>query len=92
MKTTENAVLLKNSIWKVVDIDHHVVLIDAAFQQRINLNDSATVIWRLIDGVRSCGEIHELLVDAYGSDEVNAEDIFGVFDYLTANQLALEVL
>ena len=92
MSLVETSVLLKNSIWKVIEVERGLVLIDGSFRQRIDLNDTAAVIWRLIDGARSCRDIYDLLADAYGRDVVTKGDVFDVFNYLIDHHLVMEIL
>ena len=62
--------------WRGEDLEGEFMLYSEAQTRAVYLNESAALVWRLIDGTRPVDEIVGLLVEAYGvSPQRMREDV-----------------
>ena len=94
MKQTINdqTVLLHNPRWRRVSVDTDLVLFDEIERHSRHLNETAALIWRLLDGQRSVGEVIELLQAAYPDNPDLALDVRASCQALMDDYLVFQVL
>lgn len=66
-------------------LEGEIVLYGAGSAKAFYLNESAALVWQLIDGQRTVGEIRELLTDAYPEVDTLAQDIDTTLEALQAH-------
>lgn len=64
------------------DFGGDVVIVDTQTLACLNLNETAGLIWHLIDGLNTCQDIINRIADAFDVDEEEAEKDF--FQYAQA--------
>lgn len=88
----DQTVLLHNPRWRTISVDTDLVLFDEIERQSRHLNETAALIWRLIDGQRSVGEVVDLLQDAYPDNPGLALDVRASCQALMDDYLVFQVL
>ncbi len=58
------------------DFDGEVVIVDTQTLACLNLNEAASLIWRLIDGSNTCHDIIQQITGAFEVSEVEAQRDF----------------
>lgn len=61
------------------DFDGEVVIVDTQTLACLNLNETASLIWRLIDGSNTCQDIIRQVADTFDVNEAEAEEDFFVY-------------
>jgi hypothetical protein len=74
-----------------VEVDGCVSLFNAATQRAVMLNETATEVWRLVDGTRDAEAIVRSVADQYGLDPATIRaDVVGAIDVLRREALLAE--
>ncbi len=84
-------VLLPNTLWTTMQVEDEVVLYDEDRQQTLHLNTTAALVWRLLDGDRSCGDIQALLTEAYDDALPIGDQVLQVCEQMILDDIALVV-
>jgi hypothetical protein len=66
--------------WNLTEGLHNFVLTNSLGKQRVQCNQTAVLVWRLIDGKRSLQEIIGMLKEAYPDVESIQEDVEIIVD------------
>lgn len=75
------------------DFDGDVVIVDTQTLACLNLNETASLIWHLIDGSNTCQDIIQRVVDAFDVSETEAEkDFFTYARTLSEKGLVVDAL
>jgi len=70
----DNAVLRPTGRYRQEDFGDEVALYDVETSEVINLNESATLVWRLCDGEHSVADIRGLLQAAFPDASAQIEE------------------
>jgi pyrroloquinoline quinone biosynthesis protein D len=68
-------------------LEGEIVLYSSGMSKAVYLNESAALIWQLIDGKRSVDEMISLLIDAYPEVPNLKDDVMGILETLRAQRL-----
>ena len=68
-------------------LEGEIVLYSSGMSKAFYLNESAALVWQLIDGKRSIDEMISLLIDAYPEVPNLKNDVLGVVETLQAQRL-----
>ncbi|MFK7830147.1 MAG: PqqD family protein [Congregibacter sp.] len=87
----EDSILIPNTQWTAMYVEDELVLFDEDQQQTMYLNPTASLVWRLLDGSRSCGELRELLTEAYDDPEPIEIQVLQVCQQMLDDSIALVI-
>lgn len=74
-----------------VEVDGCVSVFNAATQRAVMLNETATDVWRLVDGTRNTEAIVRSIAERYGLDPATIRaDVVGAIDVLRHEALLAE--
>jgi hypothetical protein len=74
-----------------VEVDGCVSVFNAATQRAVMLNETATDVWRLVDGTRDAEAIVQSVAEHYGLDPATIRaDVVGAIDVLRREALLAE--
>jgi hypothetical protein len=68
-------------------LEGEIVLYSSGMSKAFYLNESASLVWKLIDGKRSIAELTSLLGDAYPEVPDLKNDVLGVVEILRVQRL-----
>ncbi len=71
------------------ELDDELVVMEFESQAIVTLNPTGRLVWEMLDGAATCGEIHDLIGDAFPDADRDSlkSDIQAVLDTLVAARL-----